>query len=489
MPRKKSETKKPPVVINKDNLLVQPLTLTLLGINPSVTGNRVTIAIVKRLQEAFRDMIGQHHRGKEWVQLSIFDTEGVRDYLGDNQLVFTVRLNELVDDPKHYQDAFNAACQLADVVIWVPIQQADGTTDLVRDNLFRLILKVDSIQSKDKNGNNIYRYPKNARPEIGFAINKKVAEYIFGFQKRYGEFLDYPALTTNLKYYPPIYSYLSGCYATRGAEWEEDYFEFRRILGFEDKKADGHPVYDKLPLFADFQKRVLRAVMEAINQDADNNLIDLRFSYERIDLNGRKTNPDRLRFRVEPSALGKAIRSDKAQVREVIELEKRLKNEFRQTDKQVRAIMKRLPLDRRDQFTARLNDLSARVKAGKVSIDTDANSYWNRTFTNYLDTMQAEPAPSAPAMTQPPTDAASYGEGEKSPVSSPDWDRFLEYARGRVGESDYTQWFSQLTLEDVSDGHPVVGVPSRTFFEMFSHKYADILSAACQEFQWKVVYH
>lgn len=486
MPRKK-ENKKPTVVINKDNLLVQPLTLTLLGINPSVTGNRVTIAIVKRLQEAFRDMISQHHKGKEWVQLSIFDTDGVRDYLGDNQLVFTVRLNELVDDPKHYQDAFNAACQLADVVIWVPIQQADGTTDLVRDNLFKLILKVDSIHSKDKNGNNVYRYPKSARPEIGFAINKKVAEYIFGFQKRYGEFLDYPALTTNLKYYPPIYSYLSGCYATRGAEWEEDYFEFRRILGFEDKKVDGVPIYDKLPIFSDFQRRVLRAVMEAINQDADNNLIDLRFTYERIDLQGRQTNPDRIRFHVEPSALGQAIRNDKMQVREVIELEKRLKSEFGQTDKQVRSIMKRLPLDRRDEFTAKLNELSARVQSGKVSIDTDANGYWNRTFANYLDKLQADvvqPIASPPAASP----IHPYGEGEKSPVSSPEWEKFIDYARSRVGESDFHKWFTPLTLESVSDGHPVVGVPSRTFFELFSAQFGDIIQSAAAGFQWKAVY-
>lgn len=486
MPRKK-ENKKPPVVINKDNLLVQPLTLTLLGINPSVTGNRVTIAIVKRLQEAFRDMIGQHHKGKEWVQLSIFDTEGVRDYLGDNQLVFTVRLNELVDDPKHYQDAFNAACQLADVVIWVPIQQADGTTDLVRDNLFKLILKVDSIHSKDKNGNNVYRYPKNARPEIGFAINKKVAEYIFGFQKRYGEFLDYPALSTNLKYYPPIYSYLSGCYATRGADWEEDYYEFRRILGFEDKKVDGVPVYDKLPLFADFQKRVLRAVMEAINQDADNNLIDLRFTYERIDLNGRQTNPDRLRFHVEPSELGKAIRNDKMQVREVMELEKRLKTEFHQSDKQVRTIMKRLPLERRDAFITRLNELSERVKSGKISIDTDANGYWNRTFTNYLDCLQAdEVQPLADTPAEPA--AHAYVVTEKSPVPSPVWERFLQQARGRVGESDYATWFTRLTLEDVSDGHPVVGIPNRTFYELFMQKFGTVMQGLYEEFQWRVRY-
>lgn len=478
MPRKK-ENKKHPVVISKDNLLVQPLTLTLLGVNPTVIGNRVTIAIVKRLQEAFKNMIEQHHKGKEWVQLSIFDTDGVREYLGDNQLIFTVKLNELVDDAKHYQDAFNAACQLADVVIWVPIQNEDGTTNVVRDNLFKLIFNVDSTREKDKNGNRIYRYPKNARPEIGFSINKKVAEYIFGFQKRYGEFLDYPALSTTLKYYPPIYSYLSGCYATRGAEWEEDYFEFRRILGFEDKKVDGVPVYEKLPVFKDFNKRVIRSVMDAINQDADNNLIDIRFTCERVDLNGRQPNPDRLRFHVEPSELGKAIRADKMQVHELIDMEKRLKCEFSQTDKQVRSIIKRLPLDKRDAFTRKLNELSVRIKNGKITIDSDANGYWNKTFSNFLDKLQAEDV-------TPIEEVKAPVEEVKAPTTCEEWERFLAVSRERVGEKEFCSWFSQLTLEDVQDGYPVIGIPSRTFHELFCNNFPSVVQDLCSNFRWKV---
>ena len=45
--------KKKEVVLTKENLLIQPVALTLRGINPTVIGNRVTIAVVKKLREAF----------------------------------------------------------------------------------------------------------------------------------------------------------------------------------------------------------------------------------------------------------------------------------------------------------------------------------------------------------------------------------------------------------------------------------------------------
>lgn len=247
---------------------------------------------------------------------------------------------------------------------------------------------------------------------------------------------------------------------------------------FEDKKENGKPVYEKLPLFSDFQKRVLRSVMEAINQDADNNLIDIRFTYERVDLNGRQTNPDKLRFKVEPSELGKSIRNDKMQAREVIEMERRLKTEFGQTDKQVRSIMKRLPLDKRDYFARKLNELSARMKNGKISIGSDANGYWNKTFCNFLDKLQAED--SEPIKQETATEAQEAKEEVRSCHA---WEAFLISAKERVGEENFSKWISQLTLENTEE--PLtIGVPSRTFFELFSQNFPDVIRELCSDFRW-----
>ena len=60
--------KKKEVVLTKENLLIQPVALTLRGINPTVIGNRVTIAGVKKLREAFKEIISKHKTGEEWMR-------------------------------------------------------------------------------------------------------------------------------------------------------------------------------------------------------------------------------------------------------------------------------------------------------------------------------------------------------------------------------------------------------------------------------------
>ena len=49
--------------------------------------------------------------------MSIFATDEVKEkFLGDNKLAFDIHMNEIVDDPKHFQDAFNAVCKIAAAV-------------------------------------------------------------------------------------------------------------------------------------------------------------------------------------------------------------------------------------------------------------------------------------------------------------------------------------------------------------------------------------
>ena len=51
---------------------------------------------------------------------------------------------EIVDDPKHYQDAFNAVCKIADVMVWAPIANENGEVTMARTPLFTLLAKSGS---------------------------------------------------------------------------------------------------------------------------------------------------------------------------------------------------------------------------------------------------------------------------------------------------------------------------------------------------------
>lgn len=477
--------KKEKVVLSKENLLVQPLSLTLLGINPSVIGNRVSIAIVKRLQEAFKQIITGHKQGgKEWKQLSLFDTDDVKNkYLGDNKIVFDIHINELVDDPKHWQDAYNTACQLADVVVYV----ANKEGKVVRDHLFTLIFNSNHKEIRKEDGSIIYKYEKNTRPIIGFAIERATAEYIFSFQKRYGEFLDYPALVANDKYYPPIYTYIAGCRATRGDTWEEDYTEFRRILGFEDAKVNGEWVFNRYKVFTDFKKKVLLPVQKSMKENADSNLSDIWFEFESITLHGRAANPDKLRFTVHVSPLGEAIKSDRIDVKETMELEKRLRDEFRQNERQVRALMKRVNLSMRPQLAEKMNELSDLVRIGKITIETDASRYWNKTFSNFIDELNACIEENKNtivhfdgtnkehlSLSDPPTDILPLFQDQ-------DQDTFQEmlcYVRSRIEPKEYNTWFSHLQMDSFKGDKLTVIVPTKTFVELLEMNHGELFMEA-----------
>lgn len=478
----RNKENKEKVVLSKENLLVQPLSLTLLGVNPSVIGNRVSIAIVKRLQEAFKQIISEHKQGKEWVQLSLFDTDEVKkNYIGDNKIVFDIHVNELVDDPKHWQDAYNAACQLADVVVYVATK--DG--NVVRDHLFKLIFKSNHKQIKQKDNSVIYKYEKNTRPIIGFAIERATAEYIFSFQKRYGEFLDYPALVANDKYYPPIYTYMAGCRATRGNVWEEDYAEFRRILGFDDEKVDGKWTFNRYKVFTDFKKKVLLPVQKSMKENAESNLSDIWFDFESICLHGRAANPDKLRFTVHLSQLGEAIKSERIDVKEVMEIEKSLRDDFRQNERQVRALMKRVSLPMRSELSRKMSELSAMVRDGKIHIESDASRYWNKTFSNFIDELNEKAAQTTLQQAdgtnrevnnlfEPPTDILPTCMDKEQET----FQEMLCYVRSRIDEKEYNTWFSHLRMASYANGKLTVIVPTKTFVELLEMNHGDLFKEA-----------
>jgi hypothetical protein len=173
----RAKKNKKEIVLTKENLMTQPVALILRGINPTVTGNRVTIAVVKRLRKAFKEIITGYKENKEWKQLSIFATDEVKDnYLGDNKLAFDIHMNEIVEDPKHYQDAFNAVCKIGDVMVWVPIANENGEVTMARMPLFTLMTKQNTEKTiNEKTGEVVFRYSKHTKPIIGLAMEKVVA--------------------------------------------------------------------------------------------------------------------------------------------------------------------------------------------------------------------------------------------------------------------------------------------------------------------------
>ena len=485
MSRTKKKKKSTEIVLSKENLLVQPLALTLMGINPTVIGNRVNIAIVRRLQEAFKQLIKGRKSGKEWNQLSIFATDEVKEkFLGDNKLVFDLHMDELVDEPKHYQDAFNAACQFADVKVWVPIERNGGVT-MTRLPLFTLMLNQDIERIKDDStGQTVFRYKRNTMPVIGIAVERVVAEYIFSFQKKYGDYLDYPARESNEKYFPPLYIYLSAHKYTDDGILEVEYRELRRILGLEytdDEKW-------KYPAFYEFNKRILTPCMENLREMADRGEADCFFDFEKIYLGKRAANPDKIRFHIYLSELGKSIKAEKVSTKAMMEIEERLHKEFDQTKSQVRSILKAIPLGQRMELTRKMDQLSADRAAGKIKIESSWRAYCNVAFSalieeikqsaaaasatlqfaGYADDVQGRVGDSASAAPVPASGASPVADASDYPAEEVAlWEKYISRLKELVPENVSNIYVKELLYGGREDEKVFMVVPNNAFWEIF----------------------
>lgn len=483
MPKIKKEKKNTGIVLSKENLLIQPLALTLMGINPTVIGNRVNIAIVRRLQKAFKQMIQGRKSGKEWNQLSIFATDEVKEkYLGENKLVFDLHMNELVDEPQHYQDAFNAVCQFADVKVLVPITEK-GKVTLVRLSIFTLMLSED-VDCKNIEGTTkkIYRYKKNTNPIIGIAVERVVAEYIFGFQKKYSDYLDYPAIESNEKYFPPLYIYLSAHKYADGGILEVEYKELRRILGLEYEDGEEW----RYPAFYQFNKRILTPCMENLREMADRGEADCFFDFEKIYLGKRAMNPDKIRFHIYLSELGKSIKAEKVSTKAMMEIEERLHKEFDQTKSQVRSILKAVPLGQRMELTRKMDQLSADRAAGKIKIESSWRAYCNVAFSalideikqsaasatlqfaGYADDAQGRVGASAPAAQVPAPDASPVAGASDYPEEEVAlWEKYISRLKELVPENVSNIYVKELSYGGREDEKVFMVVPNSAFWEIF----------------------
>ena len=476
----RAKKNKKEIVLTKENLLIQPVALTLRGINPTVVGNRVTIAVVKRLREAFKEIITEYKADQQWKQLSIFATDEVKSkYLGDNKLTFDIHMNEIVDDPKHYQDAFNAVCKIADVMVWVPITNEQGTETMVRTPLFTLMSSANMEKSlNEKTGEVVYRYSKHTKPVIGLVMEKVVAEYIFSFQKGYSDFLDYPALQANDKYYYPIYAFLSHYKKSVPPEVVVDYLSFRKMLGFEDIVKDDEVTLMGYDTFSQFFKRILKPTMEEMKENADDNVSDIWFEVEKIYKQGRAKNPDQLRFIIHLSELGKELQNDREVTKEVMAMEERLQKEFKQTKSQMRNIMK-AAMKFRKELARKMDELSAAREAGKIKIDSDEGAYWNVAITNFIEKtrMAHEGEKLQFAEAEIVSDAAPAQQAQQAPKAETleeRWGRVMRQWRQMITAAEWRQMFdhsSAIRPLWFEDGVLTLGVPDKNYYDYFCEKY------------------
>lgn len=489
------ERKKKEIILTRQNAMILPLKMTEASMTPSLIGNRISVKLLKRLQEPFKEMITDHKKNGGW-QLSLFDTQAIREkYLGENKMMFELHMGELVDATKNYQQAFDFVCKIKDIQVLVPIfdDSTGECVSFVRESLYDVVLPGDTevyfaIRSKDTMeivdkkrmrlvefmefkplaGFEIdeesiqYRYRKGSEPKVGISVERHVAEHIFNMRGKYGRILDEVALASNNKYFAPIYEYL----ASRQEEGiiEVDYLPWKRKMlgeeGGEELKG-----YKK---FAQFNKAILKKVLDEMQSMGEDGIDCWVEKMEKIYHHSeRSDNPDKLRFHMHITKLGKELYEDKKTDSQMIEMERRLKTDFEQNEVQVYTISKKVPKDRLADMLEKM-DILLKKKNGQIK---DWQKYANKSLM------------SAVADYQKQSEEAKAKEGEFSKSSSntsqeftnsneekeafvlteenlAKWMQFLNGIRGRVGEHLYNTWIVCMELEKVESSILTIRVPN-----------------------------
>lgn len=478
--------KREDIILTKDNLLYQPLALAVNGYEATAFQQNVVIAVLRKLRGAIKNQRDGAFQKKP-VQLSIFDNEGVqKNYLRDGDLAFDIHLKELGVDTPHYSQAFKAVCTIADAKVWVPAKKDDGTEIMIRKSFFEIGMENMEISIDPQTGHRTYKY-KNRSPIFTVIMSKEVVNVLFPNDGRIYDFVDNTALMISEKFPKRIYLYLSNFKYMEGG-LTVDYWKFRHDIGFNDNEVDAKTKQKiiQYPHYCDFVKRVLRPSVETLKDMADSNISDFYFEYTPIyKSGGRQKNPDLLHFDFHLSNVGKSIKEDKATVRETMEIEHRLQEEFDQTPAQIRRIISSLTPDDREPFIQKMDELKDNMDSKRVVIKENKRSYSNRTFTDFL---QARIADKEKMMQEQV--AKSYVEhgnisadrvGEDLPqeveklYSESDRNKFLAVKSDLSNIPGMENWLPQIELYKVEADTVTIAVPTPAFHQTFLHLFNSVL--------------
>ena len=496
------------IILTRQNSLILPLKMTEASMTPSLTGNRISVRLLKRLQEPFKEMITDHKKNGGW-QLSLFDTQAIREkYLGDNKLMFELHMGDLVDASKNYQQAFDFVCKIKDIQVLVPIfDDATGEcVSFVRESLYDVVLPgdtevyfairskhtmevvekermrlVDFMEFKPLTGYEVdeesiqYRYRRGTEPKVGISVERRVAEHIFNMRGKYGRILDEVAVSSNNKYFAPIYEYL----ASRQEEGiiEVEYLSWKRkMLGEEGREE--LKGYKK---FAQFNKAILKQVLDEMQSMGEDGIDCWVEKVEKVYLHGeRAENPDKLRFHMHITKLGKELYEDKKTDAQIIKMERMLKNEFEQNEVQVYTISKKVPKECLHEMLDKM-DVLLKKKTDKIK---DWQSYANKSLMSAVADFQKQAEDAKKQEEEISKSAQVLSKSVKEEGNSvivlneedlAKWVKALNGIRGRVGEQIYNTWIVCMDLEKVEPNTLTIRVPNTVVKQFIENEiYGDV---------------
>lgn len=300
-PRK--SRKKKTVTLNLQDLITQPRQLAHLPMMNKVTGYRVLIAVLQRLQGLWKISKGlpkSDRDGQLYLNFVTdeFEVKKKKDGIYDEgDVVFKLRMSDIADD-SHYEEARIVLQSLTHVQCFIPDKEHPGYYRT--ENLMQ-------IYGRRENG-------KFVGTDFEVIVPRLTAENILDINlfSNYTRFVGYTAGKLRSSFSYPLYIYLSEEWRHHGERFVIPMHDLRTRLGFV-KDSDDPERANRYSSWSKFCEKVLNQTQNELDKLAEGGGADFTFTYHGL-LHGTplppRKRPDAVAFTIHPTEAGRTINEE-----------------------------------------------------------------------------------------------------------------------------------------------------------------------------------
>ena len=295
--------KKKAVTLSLQDLITQPRQLAHLPMMNKVTGYRVLIAVLQRLQGLWKISKGlprSDRNGQLYLNFITDEFEVKRKKEGvynEGDVVFRLRLSDIADDP-HYEEARTALQSLTHIQCFIPDKENPGYYRT--ENLMQ-------IYGKRENG-------RFVGTDFEVIVPRLTAENTLDINlfSNYTRFVGYTAGKLRSSFSYPLYVYLSEEWRHHGERFVIPMRDLRTRLGFV-KDSDDPDRESRYSSWSQFCDKVLNQAQKELDKLAEGGGADFTFKYQGL-LHGTPLppykRPDAVAFTILPTEAGRTIQEE-----------------------------------------------------------------------------------------------------------------------------------------------------------------------------------
>lgn len=376
-PKAKKSRKKKGTKLSLQDLITQPRQLAHLPMMNKVTGYRVLIAVLQRLQGLWRiaKMPQADKSGQLYLNFITDEFEVVKEktsMYNEGDVLFKLHMSDIADDT-HYEEARIALASLTHVQCFLPDKDDPGS--FRTENLMQ-------IHGKRENG-------KFVGTDFTVIIPRLTAENILDINlfSNYTRFIGYTAGRLRSSFSYPLYIYLS-------EEWrrlKSEQFvipmrDLRTRLGFV-KDSEDPERENRYSSWSQFCDKVLNQAQKELDKLAESGGSDFTFTYQGL-LHGTPLppykRPDAVAFTILPTEAGRTIQeeNDYAPNRELCQ--KLMIEFFRLHINQARALLRRVTPVIMPGFIIQLQTWHDEFMAGRHSDVRNIAAWTHKAIDDYI---------------------------------------------------------------------------------------------------------